>query len=62
MPMADAAAIGFVMPLVAAVLAVPMLNERLDGPRLVAVLAGLGGALVIVRPGFSVFTLYALLV
>jgi len=43
MPMADAAAIGFVMPLVA------------------AVLAGLGGALVIVRPGFSVFTLYALL-
>ena len=32
MPMADAAAIGFVMPLIAAVLAVPMLNERLDGP------------------------------
>ncbi|MEJ2175652.1 MAG: DMT family transporter [bacterium] len=61
MPMADAAAIGFVMPLVAAVLAVPMLNERLDGPRLLAVLAGLAGALVIVRPGFSVFTLYALL-
>ena len=61
LPMADAAAIGFVMPLVAAVLAVPMLNERLDGPRLVAVLAGLAGALVIVRPGFSVFTLYALL-
>jgi drug/metabolite transporter (DMT)-like permease len=61
LPMADAAAIGFVMPLVAAVLAVPMLKERLDGPRLLAVLAGLGGALVIVRPGFSVFTLYALL-
>ncbi|MCG6951023.1 MAG: DMT family transporter [Betaproteobacteria bacterium] len=61
MPMADAAAIGFVMPLIAAVLAVPMLNERLDGPRLLAVLAGLGGAVVIVRPGFSVFTPYALL-
>jgi len=61
MPMADAAAIGFVMPLIAALLAVPMLNERLDGPRLVAVLVGLGGALVIVRPGSSVFTLYALL-
>jgi drug/metabolite transporter (DMT)-like permease len=61
MPMADAAAIGFVMPLSAAVLAVPMLNERLDGPRLLAVLAGLGGAVVIVRPGFSVFTPYALL-
>jgi drug/metabolite transporter (DMT)-like permease len=61
MPMADAAAIGFVMPLIAAMLAVPMLNERLDGPRLLAVLAGLGGALVIVRPGFSAFTPYALL-
>lgn len=61
LPMADAAAIGFVMPLIAAVLAVPMLSERLDGPRLIAVLAGFGGALVIVRPGFSVFTLYALL-
>jgi drug/metabolite transporter (DMT)-like permease len=61
LPIADAAAIGFVLPLFVAVLAVPMLGERLDLPRGVAVLAGLAGALMIVRPGSSVFTWYALL-
>jgi drug/metabolite transporter (DMT)-like permease len=61
LPLADAAAIGFVLPLFVAVLAVPMLGERLDLPRGVAVLAGLAGALMIVRPGSSVFTFYALL-
>lgn len=61
LPLADAAAIGFVLPLFVAVLAVPMLGERLDLPRGVAVLAGLAGALMIVRPGSSVFTWYALL-
>jgi drug/metabolite transporter (DMT)-like permease len=61
LPMAEAAAIGFVMPLFLAVLAVPMLGERMDGARLAAVLVGLAGALVIVRPGAAVFTPYALL-
>jgi drug/metabolite transporter (DMT)-like permease len=61
LPIADAAAIGFVLPLFVAVLAVPMLGERLDLPRGVAVLAGLAGALMIVRPGSSLFTWYALL-
>jgi drug/metabolite transporter (DMT)-like permease len=61
LPLAEAAAIGFVMPLFLAVLAVPMLGERMDGARLAAVLVGLAGALVIVRPGASVFTPYALL-
>jgi drug/metabolite transporter (DMT)-like permease len=61
LPIADAAAIGFVLPLFVAVLAVPMLGERLDLPRGIAVLAGLAGALMIVRPGSSVFTWYALL-
>jgi drug/metabolite transporter (DMT)-like permease len=61
LPIADAAAIGFVLPLFVAVLAVPMLGERLDVPRGIAVLAGLAGALMIVRPGSSVFTWYALL-
>ena len=61
LPLADAAAIGFVLPLFVAVLAVPMLGERLDLPRGVAVLAGLAGALMIVRPGSSLFTWYALL-
>ena len=58
---ADAAAIGFVLPLFVTLLAVPMLRERLDAPRLAAVAIGLAGALVIVRPGSGVFTLYALL-
>ena len=61
LPIADAAAIGFVLPLFVALLAVPMLGERLDMPRGVAVLAGLAGALMIVRPGSSLFTWYALL-
>jgi drug/metabolite transporter (DMT)-like permease len=61
LPLADAAAIGFVLPLFVAVLAVPMLGERLDMPRAVAIVVGLIGALVVVRPGSSVFTWYALL-
>jgi drug/metabolite transporter (DMT)-like permease len=61
MPIAEAAAIGFVMPLFLAVLAVPMLGERMDVARIAAVLAGLAGALVIVRPGAEAFTPWALL-
>ena len=61
LPLADAAAIGFVLPLFVAALAAPMLGERLDFPRALAIVVGLAGALVIVRPGTSVFTPYALL-
>jgi len=61
LPLAEAAAIAFVMPLFVALLAVPMLGERMDGVRLAAVFVGLAGALVIVRPGAALFTPYALL-
>jgi len=61
LPLADAAGIAFVLPLFVAALAVPMLGERLDMPRMLAILAGLAGALLIVRPGAGLFTLYALL-
>jgi drug/metabolite transporter (DMT)-like permease len=61
LPLADAAAIGFVLPLFVAALAVPMLGERIDAARMVAIVVGLAGALVIVRPGTDVFTPYALL-
>jgi len=61
LPLADANAIGFVMPLFVAALAVPMLGERLETARLLAILAGLAGALFIVRPGSALFTPYALL-
>ncbi|MDA0225541.1 MAG: DMT family transporter, partial [Proteobacteria bacterium] len=61
MPIADAAAIGFSMPLMVALLAVPMLGERLDPVRLVVILAGLAGAIIIVRPGSGLFGWVALL-
>lgn len=61
LPLAEAAAIAFVLPLFLAALAVPLLGERLDGARLAAILVGLVGALLIVRPGSAVFTVYALL-
>jgi len=61
LPLANANAISFVMPLFVAALAVPMLGERLAPQRLVAILAGLAGALIIVRPGSDLFTPYALL-
>lgn len=61
LPLADANAIGFAMPLFVAALAVPMLGERLEFARLMAIVAGLVGALIIVRPGSDVFTPYALL-
>jgi len=47
LPLADAAAIAFVLPLFVAALAVPMLNERLDMPRLLAIAVGFSGALIV---------------
>jgi drug/metabolite transporter (DMT)-like permease len=38
-----------------------MLGERLEMARIIAILVGLAGALVIVRPGSELFTPYALL-
>jgi len=61
LPLADAAAIAFVLPLFVAALAVPMLGERIDLARTAAIFIGLAGALMIVRPGADVFTPYALL-
>ncbi len=61
LPLAEAAAIAFVLPLFVALLAVPMLQERLDPPRTIAVAVGFIGALVIMRPGAAAFTPYALL-
>lgn len=51
MPLAETTAIVFVTPLLVTVLAVPMLGERLSPVRLVAVLIGLGGVLLLARPG-----------
>lgn len=50
MPLADAEAILFSTPLIVAVLARPMLGERVTLARLVAVVGGLVGVVLILRP------------
>lgn len=52
-PLADAVAIGFVAPLFVVALSVPLLGERVGPRRWTAVLVGLGGTFVIIRPGFA---------
>ena len=54
-PVADAVSITFVAPLVVVFLAWPLLGERITLPRLVAVILGFLGVLVIIRPGSAVF-------
>ncbi len=51
--LADATTLSFTAPLFAAVILAFWLKERLDGWRLAALLIGLGGAFVIIRPGFA---------
>ena len=50
-PLADATAVSFTAPLLVAALAGPLLRERVGLGHWLAVAAGFGGALVIVRPG-----------
>lgn len=50
-PLADAVSAYFVGPIVAALLAVPLLGERLTSAKLISLALGFGGAIVITRPG-----------
>ncbi len=52
-PIADMAAITFLQPVLGAIIAVIALGEAANGRRWTATLAGLMGALLIVRPGFE---------
>lgn len=61
MPLAEATALYFVAPLMMSLMAVPLLGERLDRARLLAVLAGLAGVAVMLRPGGDLFRPIALL-
>ena len=54
-PIADAAAISMTSPLVVALLAWPMLGERTNARRLVALGFGFVGVLIIIRPGTDLF-------
>ena len=51
LPLAEAKAIGFVAPLFITVLSVPILKEKVGIHRWAAVVAGLIGVLIIIRPG-----------
>ena len=51
MSLADATAINFTAPLFIILLAIPILGERVDKARWLAVIAGLVGVLIVGRPG-----------
>jgi len=54
LPLATVFAIEFTMPVWTALLAIPLLGERLNRGRIVMLVLGLAGILVILRPGFGV--------
>lgn len=55
LPIAEATAIGFTGPLFITALSVPFLGEKVGWHRWLAVIIGLAGVLVMVRPGGSVW-------
>jgi len=61
LPLNEVIAILFVGPLFIAILAGPLLGERVGIRRWVAILIGFGGMLIIVRPGSAAFQLAALI-
>jgi drug/metabolite transporter (DMT)-like permease len=61
LPLATVFALEFTMPVWVALLAVPILNERLTPSRAACVALGFAGVLLIVRPGLSVVQPAALL-
>jgi drug/metabolite transporter (DMT)-like permease len=62
LPLAKAASISFTAPFIVALLAWPMLGERVSPARLVAVVIGFLGVLVVIRPGSEVFHWASLLI
>lgn len=54
-PLAKAASISLTAPLIVTLLAGPMLGERTTRARIIALLCGFGGVLLVIRPGSSVF-------
>lgn len=61
MPIAEASSISFMSPLFIAVLAGPLLHERVDWRMWLALALGFGGVLLIIRPGSDLFAWAALL-
>jgi drug/metabolite transporter (DMT)-like permease len=61
MPVAELTALNLTMPVIMALLAVPMLRESLSARRIIAVLLGFAGVIAIIRPGSDAFSPYMLL-
>jgi len=61
-PIAQAASISFTAPLIVVILAGPMLGERITLARVMAVVVGFIGVLVVIRPGGAVFQWASLLI
>lgn len=51
LPLADAVAINFVSPLLVTAFSIPLLGERVGVRRWAAIVVGLAGVLIIIRPG-----------
>jgi drug/metabolite transporter (DMT)-like permease len=60
LPLASAVAISFVSPAFVTALSIPILSEQVGIRRWAAIFVGLGGVLVIIRPGSDTFQLAAL--
>jgi len=56
-PMAEVTAIGYLTPVIVTVAAAVFLGERLQARRLIAVIIGFVGVLVILRPGFQTLSI-----
>lgn len=61
MPLADAIAVFFVQPFIVTVFAALFLGETFGWRRMLAILIGFGGALLIIKPSYEAFGLTALL-
>lgn len=55
MPIADAIAVFFVEPFILTILSVVLLGEKVGWRRIVAVVIGFGGALLVVQPSYELF-------
>ena len=51
--LAETVSISFVTPLMVALFAIPILGERIGTPRLIAILVGFAGVLIVMRPGIG---------
>ncbi|WP_050765069.1 DMT family transporter [Fulvimarina pelagi] len=55
MPLADAVAVFMIAPMLQVLLAVPILRETIGWRRVLAIMIGFCGALIIIRPSYAVF-------